>query len=424
MEIRIPYGRTLISLTIPDRFKVDIIEPPKIPAAEKPLQLVDGALENLLGDVDWAEFSGAKSVAIAVNDKTRPVPHEHLLPSLMARLERLGIPDAAITFYVAVGTHPPMTADEFPEIFPGSILQRYRVVSHDSENDEQLVYLGETQLGTPVWTGKGCCQSDLKIVLGNIEPHQFVGFSGGVKTAAIGLAGIKTINVNHALMTHPDSQLGEFESNPARQDVEEIGKKIGVHLVLNTILNQEKQIVHVLAGEPDAVMQAGIPLAREACQVAVSEKYNLMISSPGGHPKDINIYQSQKGLGHAVLVTQPGGTIILVASCSEGSGSPHYEDWMIGKHSHKDVLERFDSEGFRIGPHKAFQIARDASQFRLMIYSDLDENMAKRLLLNSVSDVQSAVNAALKELQPGDCIGVLPHASSTIPYHNTLRGDQ
>ena len=110
--------------------------------------------------------------------------------------------------------------------------------------------------GTPIWSNKAYVGSDFKIVVGNIEPHQFVGFSGGVKSAAIGLAGVKTINHNHALMTHPDSQLGEYENNPALQDVEEIGKKMGIHLALNAILNQNKQIVHVLAGDPRAVMRA------------------------------------------------------------------------------------------------------------------------------------------------------------------------
>ena len=35
-------------------------------------------------------------------------------------------------------------------------------------------------------------EADVKIVVGTIEPHQFAGFSGGVKTAAIGLAGKRT----------------------------------------------------------------------------------------------------------------------------------------------------------------------------------------------------------------------------------------
>ncbi len=420
MEIRLPYGRSFLSAVIPDHFGVDIIEAPETPPAADPLGVVRAALENLLGEVSWEAFAGALSVAIAVNDKTRPVPHHQLLPPLLERLAALGIPDSAITFYIAVGTHPPMTPDEFPSILPGEILKRYKVVSHDAENADLQIYLGETSRGTPVWTNKGYFQSDFKIVIGNIEPHQFVGFSGGVKSAAVGLSALDTINRNHTLMTHPAAKLGEYETNPARQDIEEIGQKIGVHLALNAILNQNKQIVHVLAGDPSRVVRSGVALSRQVCQVATQQKYSLVISSPGGHPKDINVYQAQKGLAHAALITRPGGTVILVAACSEGSGSAHYEEWMPGKTSYAEVLERFSAEGFRIGPHKAYQIARDASRVRLLFCSEMDEDLARRLLLNPAPDLQSAINLALADLQPGERIGILPHASCTIPHVGTI----
>lgn len=416
MRITVPYGRSSLTADCPDAIGVDVIEAPEVPGAAQPLDLAGAALDALLGPTGWSDWAGAHSVAIAINDKTRPVPHQHLLPPLLTRLAALGIPDRAITFYVAVGTHPPMTPDEFPGILPETILRRYRVVSHDAENATELTDLGPTARGTPVWANSGFVRSDLRIVVGNIEPHQFVGFSGGVKTAAIGLAGTETINRNHALMMHPDSRLGEYDSNPARQDVEEIGQKIGVHLALNAILNQQRQIVHVLAGEPRAVMRAGLPLSRSVCQVGVRSSYGLIVSSPGGHPKDINLYQAQKALAHAALITRPGGTVILAAACPEGSGSPHYEEWMAGKTSNAEVLSRFRAEGFRIGPHKGFQIARDASRVRLLFCSGMEEARARALLLNPVRDLQTALDLALPGLPSGDRIGILPHASSTIPY--------
>ena len=163
-------------------------------------------------------------------------------------------------------------------------------------------------------------------------------------------------------------------------------------------------------------MRAGIPLSREICQIGVQSKYHLMISSPGGHPKDINLYQSQKGLAHAALVTQPGGTIILVAACPEGTGSPHYEDWMQGKTSNEEVIQQFTSERFRIGPHKAYQIARDSSKVQLLFYSEMNTDLSKALLLNPITNLQLAVDEELAELQPGERVGFLPHASSIIPY--------
>jgi nickel-dependent lactate racemase len=422
MEIQIPYGHSYLTAHLPDEIGVDIIEATPASASPDPDGEVRAALDNLLGEVNWSDFFGAKSVAIAVNDKTRPVPHQYLLPPLLERLASLGIPSKAITFYVAVGTHPPILATEFPLILPTDILESYTAVSHDSEDVDQLVCLGETSRGTPIWVNRDYVQAEFKIVIGNIEPHQFVGFSGGVKSAAIGLAGLETINRSHAMMTHPDSRLGEYEANPARQDVEEIGQKVGVHLALNAILNQEKQIVSALAGDPVAVMREGIPRSRQVCQVEMPQKYGLAIVSPGGHPKDINLYQSQKGLAHAALITQLGGTLILVAACPEGTGSSHYEDWALGKRSHAEVIKKFKTEGFRIGPHKAFQIARDATRLRLMFYSEMDQDLSRALLLNPVKDLQTAIDAALADLQPEDRIGILPHASSTIPYIESTRG--
>lgn len=416
MEIRVPYGRTFLTAVIPEHIRVDIIEAVETPPAANPNELVRSALNNLIGEVKWSDFVGSQTVAIAVNDKTRPVPHDLLLPPLMDRLSALGIPDSAITFYIAVGTHPVITNDDFPSILPAEIIRRYKIVSHDSENEEMMVFLGQTSRETPIWSNKNYVSSDLKIVVGNIEPHQFAGFSGGVKTAAIGLSALQTINHNHTLLTHPEAKLGTYMKNPVRQDIEEIGQKINVHLAINAVLNQQKQIFQVLAGDPRIVVRTGFETSRSACQVAVSQKYGLMVTSPGGYPKDINLYQSQKALAHASLITRAGGTVILVAACTEGTGSNHYEDWMQDKHSHAQVLQQFSAEGFRIGPHKAFQIARDASRVKMMFCSEMNEKLSHKLLFNPVSELQTAIDLAIAAMKPGELVGVMPHASSTIPF--------
>jgi nickel-dependent lactate racemase len=50
-------------------------------------------------------------------------------------------------------------------------------------------------------------------VVGAIEPHQFVGFSSGVKSAAIGLGGYATAVHNHSMMTHPLAETGRYDDN-------------------------------------------------------------------------------------------------------------------------------------------------------------------------------------------------------------------
>jgi len=414
-SFRILYGRTQLPLRLDDSFHTELLAPARVEPVADALQAVREALSHPVSGVRLADFAKARSVAIAISDKTRPVPHAALLPPLLEALEQLGIPAGAITLVVATGLHAPMQQAEFAGILPSDILARYRVVSHDAKATDELVSLGKTRLGTPVQVNRLFAQADLRLVVGNLEPHQFMGFSGGVKTAAIGLGGQDTINQNHARMLDPCSDLARYEDNPARQDVEEIGRLIGVHFALNAVINESKQIVRVLAGEPVAVMREGIPLVLEIYQVAATAPFDLLVSSPGGHPKDINLYQAQKALGHAARVTREGGTIILVAACPEGTGSRSYEDWVTGMASHQAVLDRFQREGFRIGPHKAFQIARDAAPRRVLMVTEIPPEFVQKLLLTPCASLEAAVNAALQGLGASARIGIMPWANATIP---------
>lgn len=393
-----------------------MIEPIESPPAPDPIAAIEQALDSPIDSKSIQGFHHSKSVAIAINDKTRPVPHAFLLPPLLSRLEALGIPPHRTTLIIATGAHPPMPPQEFSKVVPEDIIERYPIVCHNAQNPDSLVSLGTTSRGTPVWINKTFLDADLRIVVGNIEPHQFQGFSGGAKSAAIGLAGLETITRNHSLMIHPDARLGEYANNPARQDVEEIGSIIGIDFALNAILNERKEIVYVLAGRPSSIMERGIPLARHICQAPVASAFDLVIASPGGYPKDINLYQSQKGLAHARPITWQGGTIILAAACSEGTGSSSYESWMQGMNSHQQVMQRFQESGFRVGAHKAYQIARDATQINLLFFSEMPPDFARALLLNPVQDIQQAIRSTLATLSPDASIGIMPRAASTIPF--------
>ena len=197
-EFRIPYGRTQLTVRLDDSFQTELLAPARVEPLADPVQAVRDALSRPVGGVRLADFALARSVAIAISDKTRPVPHAILLPPLLQALEDLGIPSGAITLIVATGLHAPMQEAEFADILPADILARYRVISHNAAATEDLVSLGKTRLGTPVQVNRLFAQADLRLVVGNLEPHQFMGFSGGVKTAAIGLGGRDTVNQNHA----------------------------------------------------------------------------------------------------------------------------------------------------------------------------------------------------------------------------------
>jgi nickel-dependent lactate racemase len=413
---KIPYGYGHLRFRLPDWIQPESVETRKIPALPEPQAAVLEAISNPVGGISLSDFRGVRSVAIAINDKTRPVPNDQLLPPLLGHLEELGVKPGAIQFIISTGTHSRVSPVEYPLIAPQEILDRFPVHCHNCDDSESLIYLGTTSRDTPVWVNQLFAEADLRIVVGIIEPHQFQGFTGGVKGAAIGLAGRDTINHNHALMTSPKARLGRYLDNPARQEVEEIGQMIGVHFSLNALLNSDRQIVAVIAGDPYAVMEKGIPLSRQISQVQVDEQFDLIIASPGGYPKDINLYQSQKALAHAGKITRTGGTVILAAACAEGTGSRAYELWINGVSSHQEAIERFQREGFLVGPHKAVQIALDATRVKILLISDMESGFVRKLLLTPAASINEALETALVDLPADANVGIMPHASSTIPF--------
>ena len=411
----LPYGKGKLQFEILTDSQPYVIEPASSAASPMPAEAVRYALENPVGGFDIRAFKNARSVAIAINDKTRPVPYQHMLPPLLDWLHDNGICRENIIFYIATGVHAPMLESEFASILPSEVLENFVVVSHNCDDRSLLLDIGYTHLSTPVFINRDFFLSDLKIVTGNIEPHHFMGFSGGTKSASIGLAGRQTINSNHAMLVNPLARIGEYSNNPMRQDVEEIGDMIGVHLAVNVILNGDKQIVAAYSGAPRPVMLAGIPMCRQVCQVKAPQLFDIVIASPGGHPKDINFYQAQKALTNASQIVKEGGAIILAAACPEGSGSAAFEAFLTGVGSYSDVFKKFEQQGFSVGPHKAFQVAKIAERAQIILVSEMETELAKKLLVTPCKTIDAAFQMAMTQISQAPETAIFPRAINTIP---------
>ena len=413
-KYEVPYGSSTITFEFEPNENPEIITPKKTHPPHDPLKVVKTALEKPVGLQKLPNLKH-KTISVAINDKTRPVPYLYLLPPLLEKLEEMGASRDNIGLIIASGTHTPMTPPEVKKLLPHGIISAFKVTVHNCDDKNNLVYLGETSRRTPIWLNRDYANADIKIVTGNIEPHHFMGFSGGVKGAAIGLTGRDTININHAFLLDDKSALGVYDENPMRQDVEEIGKRIGVNFALNTILDEEKNIIYAISGDPFEVMKEGVRLSRKVCQVPVMKLFDLVIASVGGSPKDINLYQSQKALSRASLLTRDGGVVILVAECPEGSGSSGYEAFMQNIDSPQAVFEKFETIGFEVGPHKALQFAKDQQRLKVILLSKMPPSLVKNLLLIPAKTPEEALSCARSFLPSNPSIAILPFSKNILP---------
>ncbi len=410
----LPYGQSALHVRIPAAFEVHELRPKPTKPLPQTKDFITQALSMPTGNQKLAYFINAQKIGIVINDKTRPRPKIDVLKPLLDHMEDSGFLKKLIGIYIGSGTHRPMTEDELPQILDEDILKNYPVYIHDCDQSP-VVDLGFSSFQTPIEINEEFVKCDLKITIGNIEPHHFMGFSGGVKTAAIGLASRKTINANHAMINRDQARAGIFHSNPMRQDIEEIGQKLDIQFTLGTILDAEKNILRVVFGDPSTVMKTAVPIVNNIFGVQVTEPYDLVIVSPGGRPKDINLYQSQKALTNAARITKDGGWVILLAECPEGSGSKAYETFIEKTGSHQAVLDKFNQGFFEVGPHKAFQIAQAATRVNVVLVSNMPPIQVKKWKLTPSKPelFDKLINWFIARLPSDARIALLPDGTRT-----------
>ena len=414
----LPYGAGEISARIPVKNYLETIIPRFQPGAEDERGEILSALHHPIGTPPLREMArkGMKAV-IVVNDVTRPTPTYKLLPPLLQELEACGIPDRDIFMLVATGTHRDTRPDELERLLGKEILSRFRIINHHCQEKEGMVDLGTTSQGIPVIINRLFYEADLKILTGSIEPHQAAGFSGGRKSILPGLASLESLRLHHGYgMRSPDPAMGWVDGNPFHLSAVEAAKKAGADFILNVVQNHEREIIRAVAGDVEEAWLAGVQASREIFEVEAPKDVDIVITSPGGHPRDINLYQSQKSMAAAELVVKKGGTIILPAACPDGVGADGFYEWMDAASCPEDVVERFIREGYSIGTSKAWMYSRCLTKADLIVVSDsLDEKILDTMFTKKASSVEEAVEMALNKQGKDAKILVIRNATDIIP---------
>lgn len=414
MTLQLKFGKSTRELQLPDHCQVDILAPRSVPPLQAPAKALAEALRSPFGGDPLADMPRPQRVAIALPDETRPFPVQQLLPVLLRHLLQRWpeLTPEAVTVYVGGGLHPPMDEDGLARVVPLAARQGLQVLPHDAKNDPMLE-VGHTSRGTPVRINKGFAEADLRIVMGQIDPHQFVGFTGGSKGACIGLAAAETIRSNHALMFQEGAVVGRLQGNPVREDLNEAGDLLGLQLVVNVINDPQKKPVWLGAGTPKEVLNAGAEVCEQVYGVQLETLYDLVIASCGGYPKDICLYQAQKGLNMASMAARPGGKVLLLAACEQGVGDEDYYDYVCRFDSMQATVDDFQRCEFRMGAHKAWLFGKSALRCEVVLDSLLPQEIVKSCHLTP-GDAQQTLTRWLSELPAGARIAVAPNANTTF----------
>ena len=413
MRVRLEYGRSGLDVELPDRNVVKCLGYQAQDPLADPAAAIRDALAHPIGTPPLAELArGRASACVVVSDVTRPVPNAVLLPPILDTLQASGIPRERILILVATGLHRPNLGDELAEMVGREIVKGYRIENHDGQNRDEHVHLGESPRGVPIWIDRRYVDADLKITTGLVEPHFMAGFSGGRKLVCPGLAALETIRAWHSpkFLEHPNARNGVLQENPVHEENTWIARRTGCDFILNTVIDERRQILSVVAGDMEQAFLEGVRFVRKLVRDTVPEPVDVVVTSSAGYPLDTTYYQSVKGMVAALEVVKPGGTIILAASMSEGIGSAEFQR-LFDEHPTLDAfMERIlHTDYFVMDQWQLEELAKVRRKAKVKVVTDgLPPETLKRLFVEPVPTVEAAVADSLTEHGQDATIAVIP----------------
>lgn len=421
----IPYGRSEIAFQLPPGMTGEVL----VSKSVQPVADVEAAVAEALADpVDSRPVrelaSDGDQVCIVFTDITRASPDDVLVPALLRELEVGGVRDEDITLLCGIGMHRPSTHAEKVAKLGEDVVERYRVIDNEPQNEDVLVDLGATQAGVPVSAHEAVVNADLLLATGLVEPHQYAGYSGGRKTVAVGAAGEPLIAHTHgpAFVDDPDTRLGRIEGNPFHEAITEAAARAGLDFIVNVVLDEEKQVVCVKAGEPVETHRQLVEFARSLYEVPIPHQYDVAVAGVG-HPKDANLYQASRAASYLYFaptpVVKPGGYIIVPARCEEGAGEGVGEQrFLSAMRDAPDVqaiLCDAREEGYPPGEQRAFVMAKVLEDVNVVMVGSLCPEVVTACKMEWAETVEEALALAAGNLGTDLEVLIVPHALLTLP---------
>ncbi len=397
MIIRLPYGTD--SLTADLRgLRCQALQPSAPKGATDAGALIGAALDAPSECAPLAELArGRRRVVVLVPDATRKAALPAVLPALLARLARAGVPDGAVTLLVACGTHPPSSVQSLAALL-GPLPDGVRVLQHDARDESVLVKVGTLSTGLAVRLNREVLEADLLIAVSALAHHYYAGFTGGPKMVFPGVAGYTEIQANHARVIdlearpprrHPGCEPGAIEGNPVAQEIRMAAALRAPNLALLLVHGSDGRPAWAAAGPLPAVFPAGVQRVREWYELAAGP-FRRMVASAGGFPSDHTIIQAHKALDAACRFAVPGAEVLFVAACNGGPGAADMAPFLADPRP-EAIIARLAERYVQYG-HTTLRLVEKTARFRVLWQTRLDDELVSRLGAAPVTSIQRVLD--------------------------------
>lgn len=418
VEIWLPYGKTEVCVRVPTQNLLKIVEPNDAEPAKNPKSEIDLSLANPLGTKRLAEIAKPESkVALVLKDSDTSI-NQMMISSLLNELCSAGVKDENITVILAYDPFHDFPSWQQMPTLGDSLSSRVKIVSHDPEKTEYTNF-GRTSRGTEVLVNKAFAEADVKVVAGVVEPHPFVGYSGGADLVLPGVSNLETVRSSFIFALDGKAERGTVDGNPVYEEAVEAARLARVDFGLNIVRNGGFEVVKAFAGGIEDSFREAVKIADTICRVSIDNKADVVFLSPGGFPFDASFFEACRCLDVASNLCKRGKSVVLVAECTYGLGNADFVA-ALSRYNDPKVLEKDLKRNFSLGKLMAYYLLSGFQTTKLFLVSVVPD-----YLFAEVHSIKSARTANEAYRYASDIAGkngkvlFVPNGTLTVPQIKT-----
>jgi nickel-dependent lactate racemase len=274
------------------------------------------------------------------------------------------------------------------------VAKRINMLTHDPSSRRNLAYLAASAGGEPIHLNRMLTDADVVLPVGVMQREKSTGYYG-IHTA---LYPEFSDEQTQARFRKHDRFSNNGHHRELRHEVNQVAWLLGVNFSVQIVPAAGDAILHVLAGQSDAVRDRSRELYRAAWTWPITERANLVVAAiEGGRP-----HQTWENLGR---VLESAGRLVddegAIAVCCDLAALPGPGlQRLIGAPSREAALRQIRRDNPRDAV-PALQLARALESHRVYLLSRLNADLVESLEMVPVDTPEDVSRLAARS---GSCL--------------------
>ncbi|WP_455283063.1 hypothetical protein [[Eubacterium] cellulosolvens] len=410
MEIWIPYGSSEVGVGVKPENLSAIVKPnPQQPVQNIKME-IESALKNVIGNLKLEKKTGEElNLAVIIDSSLGNLFFDNIKSLVLELCRMLEIHKLVISWRNKEG------CKKLYQIFQTSGISDIKIL--DNDNSNATFFSNENLEENKIQKNVSFVDASLRVFIGRGGLDPTWSYKGSI-SMALRLSDRETRE--ELLRTVLTSYFHEttFDITRLKESINKLASLIGPCLALDFLVNEEEEIVKILAYLFDDYLIKATNAIDEIYKVTTELASDILVVSTGGSPYDNTLVNSLDAIMLNKDLVKKGGTIILVAECIDGYGNEDFLETTTKHGEFKSIKPLLKKEP-GVGKFKAYVLKELLDDYRLCLVSVMPDYYAKNIFkLRTFRTVGDALQSALRVIGKQATITVVPYGSFT---HGTIK---